>query len=196
MSAVVGGALPTDSASEYNAIAFIVEQTLGGDHHCDLVQLKSVAGNRVSVQPLTNQVDGLGNATPNGIVNNLIYFGLQGGQSAIQMPPVVGDIGIALFADRDISSVIANAGPANPGSFRRFSMSDGIYFGGVWGLNGAPTQFIQFQPSAGGITITTPGPLTINASGVTHNGTNIGATHKHLYTPGTGAPTETGPPNE
>ncbi len=106
----------------------------------------------VDVQPLVNQLDGAGNPTPHGPLHNLIYFRVQGGTSAIILDPVAGDIGVALFADRDISNVIATQAQSNPGSLRRYDMSDGVYFGGT--LNAAPTQFIQF--AAEGVTICAP----------------------------------------
>ena len=55
--------------------------------------------------------------------------------------PTQGDIGLAIFADRDISSVRANRAQANPGSYRRFDMADGVYIGGI--LNGMPTQTVS-----------------------------------------------------
>ena len=81
------------------------------------------------------------------------------------LDPQVGDIGVAMFADRDISSVTANRAQANPGSRRRFDMSDGLYFGGV--LNGLPMQYVQF--SAAGITIHSPTAVVISAPDVQIN---------------------------
>lgn len=119
----------------------------------------------VDVQPLVNQVDGNGVPVPHGVIHNLPYFRLQGGQNAVIIDPQPGDIGMAAFASRDISSVKANRAQANPGSARRFDMADGMYFGGL--LNGAPTQYVQF--SAAGITITSPTAITLNAPTITAN---------------------------
>jgi hypothetical protein len=84
--------------------------------------------------------------------------------------PVAGDIGVAIFADRDITSVIANKGQAaggarqsNPGSFRRFSMADAVYLGGV--LNITPTQWARF--SAAGIELHSAVAIDIAAPTVT-----------------------------
>lgn len=119
----------------------------------------------VDVQPLVNQVDGNGVPVPHGVIHNLPYFRLQGGANAVIIDPQRGDIGMAAFASRDISSVKANRAQANPGSARRFDMADGMYFGGL--LNGAPTQYVQF--SAAGITITSPTAITLNAPTITAN---------------------------
>jgi hypothetical protein len=87
------------------------------------------------------------------------YFRLQGGSSAVILDPVDGDIGLAVFAERDITGVIKtlSAGPApDP---RSHSSADGMYFGGF--LNGPPMQWVKFLANAGGIDISTPGALTL-----------------------------------
>jgi hypothetical protein len=115
----------------------------------------------VDVLPLVNQIDGGNGAMPHGVVHNIPYFRLQGGANAIILDPQVGDIGICVFADRDISAVKTAKGVANPGSKRRFDMADGLYIGGV--LNGAPTQYLQFSGS--GINVVSPNTVAINAGG-------------------------------
>jgi hypothetical protein len=117
----------------------------------------------VDILPLVNQTDGAGNAVPHKAISHCPYFRLQGGTNAVIIDPQVGDIGIAVFASRDISSVMANKGQANPGSWRRFDMADGLYVGGV--LNGAPSQYVAF--TASGISIVTPGNLTFQAANAT-----------------------------
>jgi phage baseplate assembly protein gpV len=91
---------------------------------------------------------------------------IQGGANAIIIDPAPGDIGICVFASRDISKVQTTKNQANPGSFRQYSFSDGMYLGGV--LNGVPAQYIQFNTA--GITITSPVILTIDCN-VQVNGT-------------------------
>ena len=98
----------------------------------------------VDVQPLVNQVDGFGSAIPQGRLHNIPYLRMQGGVNAIILDPQVGDIGVCVFSDRDISSVKTTKARANPGSRRRFDVADGLYLGGM--LNGAPSQYIEFAP--------------------------------------------------
>ena len=119
----------------------------------------------VSVQPIVNQIDSLGNVSAHGTVYGLPYFRLQGGSSAIIVDPVAGDLGVAIFCDRDISSAKRTKGVANPGSRRMFDMADGLYIGGF--LNAPPVQFLQFVPNGGGINVVTPGPYTVQAQGKT-----------------------------
>lgn len=138
----------------------------------------------VDIQPMVAQSDGAGNTTPHGIIHNVPVFRLQSGGSAVVLDPVVGDIGIVVFASRDISAVKASRMPAQPGSARRFDMADGLYIGGV--LNGGASQYIRFV-AGGGIDIVATGQVNITASGavaitssaLTHNGVNVGQTHVH-----------------
>lgn len=191
-----------DGAGDFSAQSFLVRQILSRVNTCTMVKIVAVtnAGGLspvgfVDVQPLVNQVDGAGNAVPHGVLHHLAYFRLQGGTNAVILDPQVGDIGIAVFADHDISSVVANKGQANPGSWRRFNMADGLYFGGF--LNAPPSQYVQFITGVG-INIVSPTKVTITAPEtdiiglLKNNGVNVGSTHEHggVQTGGsnTGAP--------
>jgi hypothetical protein len=196
-----------DAPNTYGSLVFLAKQLLNRTNTATLVKIVTVtnAGGLspvgfVDVQPLVNQVDGANNAMPHGVLHNLPYFRMQGGADAIILDPKVGDIGIAVFADHDISTVSATKKQANPGSGRRYSMADGLYIGGV--LNAAPVQYVQF--TASGINIVSPSQVTITAPSIassgtwahtgtiTNNGKNIGSTHTHsgVQTGGgnTGAP--------
>lgn len=144
-----GKADPLTLGDHFNALTFIAKQVLSGAWTVTLAQVKSVTNagevkdaGTVSLQPLVNQVDGQGTATPHGTIANAIYFRYGGKDGAIICDPAVGDIGIMLAASRDISSVKANKAQANPGSSRRFDPADAIYLGAV--LSAAPTQYITF----------------------------------------------------
>lgn len=108
-----------------------------------------VAIGYVDVQPLVNQLDGLGNPMPHGVVYHASYVRQQGGANAIIADPAVGDIGKFVMADRDTSVVKATNQQSNPGSGRRNSFADGTYIGASQGpLSGAsatpPTQYLTF----------------------------------------------------
>jgi hypothetical protein len=157
---------PTDAASDIGAISFVVWQILRTVAGARLVEVTSVTNSGgvspvgfVDVLPLVNQVDGSDNAVPHEVVHNLPYFRLQGGANAVIIDPQEGDIGVAIIEDRDISSVKANKGQANPGSKRLFDLSDGLYLGGF--LNKAPTQYFQF--SAAGIAVVSPTKISFQA---------------------------------
>jgi hypothetical protein len=197
------GAADTQSrGSDFNAQSFLINQILNRRNVAHLVRIVAVtsAGEAaptglVDVLPLVNQLDGEGNAVPHGVVHGLPYCRIQGGANAIIMDPQVGDIGLAVFADQDISAVKAkrlsgipnDRAAANPGSMRRNDMADGMYIGGF--LNGAPTQYVQFTDA--GINVVSPTKISLSApviesSGawahtgtLANNGKNVGSTHTH-----------------
>jgi hypothetical protein len=148
---------PSTSNSEHSIALFRIRQMLARMETMKLVKVTAVTGGggaiaragTVNVQLLVSQLDGAANATPHGVVNGIPWWRLQGGTSGIICDPVVGDIGYVICADRDISNVkaavTANKSPQTPpGSFRKFSISDGIYVGGC--LNDVMKQYIAFTP--------------------------------------------------
>lgn len=160
---------PQSTWGEFNNIAFMVQQALGKMQTATLVRIESCTNagglspvGYVDVTPLVNQLDGQGNPTPHVTVYNLPYFRLQGGANGIIIDPQKGDIGVAVFASRDISQVKTTKKQGNPGSHRQYSFADGMYLGGM--LNGTPTQYIQF--STAGIRIHSPTRVKIDAPDV------------------------------
>lgn len=143
---------PEDSASGFNVQTFIIQQMLNRISTMKLVVVKAVDSDKgtVNVQPLVNQLDGSGNATPHGTVFGLPYVRMQGGTNAVIMTPKVGDLGLIVIADRDTSAARAAKGIANPGSLRKFNAADGVYIGGI--LNGVPDQTVEFTDD--GVVIT------------------------------------------
>lgn len=190
----------SSAEGDTNAQTFLFQSLMAGTATSALVLVKAVyAGGpsapcTVDVQPMVHQVDGAGNTVPHGIIHGLPCARIQGGGAGVIVDPVVGDIGAAIFASRDISAVKASRQPSQPGSMRRFDMADGMYFGTL--LGGAITDYVRVQ--AGAVAVKTTA-VTIEATSVaitsdtlTHNGKDIGATHRHSgVTPGGG---ETGVP--
>ena len=153
MSAV-GQSNPFSGGSDYNALRFIIDRALDDVQTVSVAQVKAVntAAQTVDVLVLVNLVTGSGTAVPHGVIASRPYYRLQGGANAIIIDPKVGDIGVVVFASRDLTAVIAAKGPASPGSAARFSWADGIYLGGL--LNSTPTQYIQFL--GGSINVQSP----------------------------------------
>jgi hypothetical protein len=200
---------PVVPENEFNALSFLVNQILNKKWTATIALVKSVSGGGVngpaivSLQPMVNMIDGSGNATSHGVISNVPALRLQGGSSAFIADPVVGDIGIMICASRDISSVIANRAPANPGSYRTFAAGDAMFVCGL--LGSAASQFIQI--TADGINVVFPGGISIalSSSGIELTvGSNVFAitsagfsfngldylSHTHAVTT---APGETGP---
>jgi len=178
MPANVGYQQPQTAGSNYNTDGFLIEQALKRIQTATLVRVMSVtnAGELspvgfVDVQPMVHQVDGAGSRSmPHKTIFGVPYSRMQGGTDAIILDPKVGDIGVACFASRDLSSVKSTKQPATPGSHRSHAMADALYIGGV--LNGVPEQYVRF--SADGIEISTPKVVTvIAAASVQFNTPNV-----------------------
>lgn len=170
MSAV-GQANPFSDASEFNTLDFIIARATDEMQTVSIGQVIAVntGAQTVDVQILVNLVTGSNTPVEHEVIAGRPYYRMQGGGNAIICDPVVGDIGVVVFASRDITGVVAAKGAANPSSNRRFSWSDGVYFGGI--LNGAPTQYMQFLAGGGGINIVSPGTVAIQAPATTASGT-------------------------
>lgn len=161
-----GNASPSTPWGDFNRIDFLVRQALARVQTATLVRIVSVANvggvepvGLVDVLPLVNQLDAQGNAIVQATIHNVPYARLQGGANAIIIDPQAGDIGICLFASRDLSKVKATKAAANPGSFRQHSFADGLYVGGV--LNGTPSQYVRF--STAGVEIHSPAEIKLTA---------------------------------
>lgn len=199
---------PTSAATDFQQLQFFVLQRLARIKTCTVVKVQAVHPplgvlvGKVDVLPLVGQVDGAGNVIPHKTLFRRPYLRVQGGTNAIIMDPAVGDIGVMVFAARDISSAVASGALSPPASGRTYSYADGLYLLSL--ASGTPTQKIDF--TGGNIAITTPHQLTISAAGgVNINGAQISAagevtdalgkvlgTHEHGgVTTGTGT---SGPP--
>jgi hypothetical protein len=171
MTAAVGQATPFSDASEYNSLEFQMQRVLDDVQTMSIVEVLAVnpTAMTVDVVVLVNLLSGAGISVPHGRLGGRPYYRLQGGTNGIICDPAVDDIGMMVFASRDLSAVISNKGAANPASGRRFSWSDGVYLGGV--LNTPPTQYIKFLSGGAGINIVTPGTLAVTAPATTVSGT-------------------------
>jgi hypothetical protein len=162
--------------SEYNSLRFIILSILSKIRTATLCEVLSVTNNGgvspvgfVDLQPLVNQVTGAGISMAQGQIYHIPYFRLQGGANAVILDPQVGDIGIAIFADSDISNVVINKSQSNPGSSREFNVSDGLYIGGF--LNGTPNQYVEFSSS--GIKVNSPTLINLVAPDIQLNAQTI-----------------------
>jgi len=175
---------PTTTQGEWNKLRFAIQSEMADLTTSLPVRVRSVTGagiapvGFVSIEILVDEITGNDITIPHGEIANVPYMRLQGGSNAVIIDPVVGDIGIALFCDRDISAVKASKDAAQPGSLRKHDMSDAVYLGAI--LSSAPTQYIRF--SASGIeivapTVTIPNALIVGGKNVnthTHGGIKSG----------------------
>ena len=181
--------------SEFNQLSFLIKMAMNRINVATLVQVVAVypgAGTpdecgTVDVLPLVGLVDGAGAIWPQTTLFGLPYFRLQGGVAAVIVDPVVGDVGLVVFCDKDISSVKATNGqPSGPPTQRKFDMADGFYLGG-WMPTIEPTTFVQVLPS-GTINVTTPtNSIVLSPANVTTTmgGTTIVQTGSNVTITGT-----------
>lgn len=162
---------PTSAATPQQMLQFLILQRLLRVQTATMVEIQAVHGGglgptgTVDVLPLVDQVDGAGNAIPHVTLYGRPYVRWAGGENAVILDPQVGDLGLMVFASRDLSAVIKSRNHGPPPSARLFSYADGLYVGGY--PNATPTQFIQFlidgSGNPNGITIqSVTGPVTIN----------------------------------
>lgn len=141
---------PTSDTGNFNARWFMVDQMIKRISTATLVQVQAITTTSLvapigtmSVTPLVHMLDGANNISKHGKVQNIAYCRMQAGKNAVIMDPQVGDIGLAVFCDRDTSVVRKTKKAAAPGSRRRFDKSDGVYVMTV--LGDTPTRYVQFR---------------------------------------------------
>ncbi|HDL6968274.1 TPA: oxidoreductase [Yersinia enterocolitica] len=168
----VGQVSPTSNSSPTDAMNFFMKQFLVGVRTAALVVVKGVTNDGgvspvgyVDIQPLVTQLDGSGNVVSHGTIYDVPYLRVQGGANAMIIDPEIGDMGIAIISDRDISAVKAAKAESPPGSTRRFNLSDSMYMGGL--LNGSPSQYLRYY--SGGIELVSPIKVTIFAPEIENN---------------------------
>jgi hypothetical protein len=181
------------ASSDYNALSFIIQQAIRGQVNTAIIcKVVGVSAGYVDVLPLVTQIDGFGEAVQPTTLYKLPYMRYHGGICAVKLDPVVGDIGLAVFAQKDCSSVTqGTTEPQKPASFRENTMGNGFYIGGF--LNQEPSCYVELKQS-GEVVINAPAGLTIN-NNVTVNGDVVASgisldNHTHTCPDG-----ETSPPH-
>jgi hypothetical protein len=166
----------TQLASDIGAQQFIIQQALLKMQTCMPVRVVKVsqdgdvaAAGTVDVKPLVQMVAADGQTIEHSVIHGVPYARTQGGTNAVIMDPQVGDIGVAVFASRDISGVKkdpTNPAGAPPPSLRAYDFADAIYLGVI--LTGTPTQYVRF--TGDGITLHSPGKVTVEAPDIELDG--------------------------
>lgn len=164
-----GRATPQTGRSQINSINYAIAQSLRRMQTATIVRVEKCTRKGeaepvgfVDVTPMVSQVDSYAREVPHAKLHHLPYVRVQGGKNAVICDPEPGDIGIAVFASRDISRLKEKQEPAPPGSWRTFNYADGMYIGGL--LNGKPEQWVRFHPD--GIEILSPKNVTLDAPDV------------------------------
>jgi hypothetical protein len=162
------------SSSDYNALSFIIQQAIRQQVNTAIVcKVVGVSGNYVDVLPLVTQIDGFGDAVAPTTLYHIPFMRYHGGICSVKLDPVVGDIGLCVFAQKDCSNVtVGTTEPQKPASFRENTMANGYYLGGF--LNKEPSCYIELKQD-GSIDITAPSGVSINGNVTVSGGINASA---------------------
>jgi len=175
----IGWAGPPEAAeSDLNDAVFVAQQIMAHARQATIVKVLAVhpgtwstqnngTPTTIDVQPMIDQVNSEGTRQAHGTIYGIICSRHHSGGNAIRNDPVVGDVGFMTVSDRDHSQLYQNNGAQSaPGSNRRFSLSDGIYWGGIF--TPQPTNLIDI--SGGNVAVTSPGNISHTTTG---NNTSI-----------------------
>lgn len=161
-----------DTSTEFNAMMMCIKNSIEKINTALPVRVEAVYPDemRVDVVPLVGFWDFQNDTVEPVTLYNLPYMRVQGGIAALVIDPVVGDIGFAIFAQKDSSGVVRGTDkPVKAGSYRRYSMSDGWYIGGF--LNQNPKIFLEMKQDETAILTAVKGTtINVNAGGLTING--------------------------
>lgn len=155
----------TTNNNENNILQFLIKQNIDKINTIKVVEVIAVYDDSVDIKPCVNFLNGdLESVEPN-IVFNIPYFTYQCGSKAIKIKPVIGDWGLALINDTNISKIKNTKQRANPDNLRKFSLADSVYIGSFIKKT-APTEYIDITEN--GIDIITTGTININSTGATN----------------------------
>ena len=133
----------------------------------------------VDVLPVIKAVDGSGKVLDTTTQYHVPYTRIQGGVNGIIINPHVGDFGLCIYAQNDIS-VLKNireqksdssslTDPVQIGSYRSHNLSDGMYIGGM--MNAMPTRYLRIsdddiyiEGNGKPVTVHTSNKVTIDAT--------------------------------
>lgn len=155
------------------------------------------AKNRATLQPLVMIGTTDGSKKPRARIENIPVFRYGAGGFFQRFPVKAGDFGWIKANDRDISLVLQRGGQQDwPNTKRRHNFSDAIFYPDTikdWVVAGADLEAMTLQSLDGNSVVSIAQDaielrvgsqvLRLDASGLKHNGINIGDTHTHTGSP-------------
>ncbi|MBO7732874.1 MAG: hypothetical protein J6S67_09985 [Methanobrevibacter sp.] len=175
---LVQGYLPSDLVDDLSALVYIIKgQIYNRVNTIDIVKvLKVNDDDTLDVIPIIKDTNPANEPIDESPIYGIRYIKWQFGKNSLKAKPEVGDIGLILICKKDTSSIDAGI----IGSKAKYNPADGIYLGGLNGLNQEPTQFIEFKQDE--VNITGTGTIKIVAPTVNIEATtaNVNATAINL----------------
>lgn len=131
---------------------WIIQRLIRQIHTATLVKVLKVyptagAVGFVDVRPLIQQQTTNDVVIDSAPMYRMPFMRVQGGQSALIIDPVEGDLGLAVFCERDITAVVRSQSEGPAPTNRAYDAGDGVYLGGF--LNQDPEQWLKFAPTGG-----------------------------------------------
>lgn len=166
------------------------------------------ASNRATVQPLISRLTTAGEPVERATIASVPVLALGGGGFGLTFPLKPGDRGWIEASDRDISLFMQSDEMARPNTLRMHEFSDGRFVPDMFASHTLPAENtdeliiqnksgetligvkddrIRLAVGATSITLDKDSisfvaggqSLVLNADGMKHDGTNVGASHKH-----------------
>lgn len=163
MDKVITSVTPEDLASRVNSLQYIIYNMIDNTVKTTMiVRVVKVNGDRIDVQNVIQDLDNDGEPIDNFIIPSVRYLKWQYGKNCLDAVPEVGDVGLLLVSKQDTSGLVKN-GKSIVQSGGIFNLGDGLYIGGLPGMNEPPTQFLQFRNDV--IQLTGTGSITIKSTG-------------------------------
>ncbi len=162
---------PVDTSCDANMLGYVFSRLIGNMTFVKIVRVIDVntSSGVVDLEGLLYTVNANGESlNDGGRYFSIPYLRLQRGVSAVVMNPVVGDVGLMVCCDRDITGIKDNKTASVPTSNRLHSAADGIYLTSIACLSEAPAQYVAFHDS--GIDIQSPGVVNINGMKILPDG--------------------------
>lgn len=127
---------------------FIVNQLIGKNiNTSDWVEVVKVneADKTVDVTPLVTQLSANNEAIDHAIIHDISYFRYQSSKAAVIITPSIGDKGLCVYAQNDVTGVKSAKKKAPPTSRRTFDYSDGCFIGLIATMADEPICFIEIN---------------------------------------------------
>lgn len=159
-----------DIASDLNALKYLVRhQILDSVNTILVVKVIAVNGDRIDVRTVLKDLADNGQLIDTYEIPDVPYIRWQYGLNAIKASPKVGDVGLLLISQQDISGLNKLLGGVCQ-TVGYYNVGNGIYIGGLPEMNDPATQSIEFSDND--ITITGTGTVNLNTkTDVTINST-------------------------
>lgn len=171
---------PKDMASGLNSMKYVIDRVVKGMVNTILiVRVSAVHDNTIDVKTVIKDLSDSGQLVDTYTIPSVKYIKWQFGKNVLKAKPEVGDIGLLLISKQDTSGLVKD-GESVCQTNSCYNIGDGIYLGGLEGLNEEATQFIEFKQDE--VNITGTGTVKIVAPTVNIEATtaNVNATAINL----------------